>query len=73
MPKKPKALQEDELRELVRAELGYDCQNYFTDEEVDRAGMAERLGLKTDVLIAEELERRKEEYEYKRNVAARAR
>ena len=35
--------------------------------------MISRLNLKTNVLIAEELERRKAEYEYKKRVAERTR
>jgi hypothetical protein len=49
----------------VRRFLGFDLDNVFTDEELDRAGMASRAGLKTAVEIEARLQKRKEDIEYR--------
>lgn len=44
-PVKPKRYTEQELNNLIRAQLGFDKLNIFKDEEFSQEGMKKALGL----------------------------
>jgi len=79
LPKKPRALTAEEKDQEIRAALGYDTQNVFTDAERDEAGMRRELELKDGLAIMAVLEKRKLEcheklrmieYRYKEELAS---
>ena len=57
----PQKYTKKELNKVIRAQLGFDGSDLYTDKEMSCSGMAQRLNLKTDDEIQKALKDRTEQ------------